>query len=196
MFISCKSCFRSSPDILTTCHAWHGRRPKVCYPIDPYILQPFQHKYSVFLPTHLNTALPPQSRQAFHRDWPRMSHSYAPRLLILGGVLHLTESGNAQGRQARVPAQRKEAREHLRRIQPARGGRQARHHGRRDQAAQRVPVGGVEGAGAEEQIARVHEGGVERVDLRLVAGRPARARVALEGGFPVAEEGAEAREAG
>ena len=125
-----------------------------------------------------------------------MSHSYAPRLLVLGGVLHLTESGNAQGRQARVLAQRKEAREQLRRVQPARVGRQARHYGRRDEAAQGVPVGRVEGPGAEEQVARVHEGGVERFDLRLVAGRRVRARVAFEGDFPGAEEGAEAREAG
>ena len=120
-----------------------------------------------------------------------MSHSYTPRLLILGGVLHLTESSNTQGRQTGVLAQRKEAREQLRRVQPPRVGRQARHDGGRDQTAQRVPVGRVEGPGAEEQIARVEEGGVERFDLRLAAGR----RVAFEGDFPVAEEGAEAREA-
>ncbi len=56
-----------------------------------------------------------------------------------------------------------------------------------------MPVGGIEGPRAEQQIARIHQGGIERFDLRLV---PRGVRVALEGAFPAAEEGAEAGEGG
>lgn len=56
-----------------------------------------------------------------------------------------------------------------------------------------MSVGRVEGARAEEQVARIHQGGIERFDLGLVARC---AGGAFEGDFPAREEGAETGEGG
>ena len=120
-----------------------------------------------------------------------MSHRHTSGLLLLSAILHLAESGNAQGRQAWIVAQRKETGERLGRIQPARIRRKTSHHSRRHQATQRVTVRRIERPGTEKQVACIHQSGVQGFDLLLI---PSCAGVGFEGAFPAREERAEAGE--